>query len=48
MPMVKQLPVPCESRPATLAHIARVPGDADLTAESKSRIMRCTPTFSGG
>ncbi len=41
MPKVKQLIVPCENHPGTLAHIARVLGDA------KVNIVGCLTTTSG-
>jgi hypothetical protein len=41
MPKAKQLRVPCENRPGTLAHIAKVLGDA------KVNILSCLGTTSG-
>jgi hypothetical protein len=41
MPKVKQITVPCENRPGTLAHIAKVLGDA------KVNILSCLGTTSG-
>ena len=41
MPKVKQLTVACENRPGTLAHIAKVLGDA------KVNILSCLATTSG-
>ena len=41
MPKAKQLTVPCENRPGTLAHIAKVLGDA------KVNILSCLGTTSG-
>ncbi len=41
MPKTKQLTVPCENRPGTLAHIAKVLGDA------KVNILSCLATTSG-
>ncbi len=41
MPKVKQLTIPCENRPGTLAHVAKVLGDA------KVNILSCLTTTSG-
>lgn len=39
MPKARQFTVPCENRPGTLAHIAKVLGDAKVKGARKASVV---------